>query len=232
MLLPLNEAGDTQMTGKTKAWTPFTDPCAGWTSSVRSTGAKQPTVVGAQCDGAEGGYTMTFAGDGVAISYDFTITKPVNPRQIGLVFTLPRECESLSWERAGYWDVYPDDHIARLRGTVRASEGFAATSVGPRTKPEHPWRLDALPYGNNDFCSTKHHILSASLTNPEGRGGIIDGRGKQHLRCWRDAQGVHFLVADYSNGGSERFLRGLAKTDDRPLKKGDVIHGTVKMRTR
>jgi hypothetical protein len=39
-------------------------------------------------------------------------------------------------------------------------------------------------------------------------------------------------VADYSNGGSERFLRGLAKKDDRPLKLGDKITGTVRLQMR
>ena len=163
------------------------------------------------------------------ITYDFTITKAVNPRQIGLVFTLPRECEIFSWERKGYWDVYPDDHIARLKGTVKASEGFDATSVGPRTKPEHPWRLDKLPYGNNDFCSTKHNVITATLTDAAGHGIRIDGRGKQHVRCWRTDDAVHVLVADYSNGGSEGFLRGLAAEDDHPLKPGDKITGTVRI---
>jgi hypothetical protein len=227
MLLPLNDAGETQMSGKTKVWTPFTAPCAGWTSTLANHGVNRPTEVSAKCDGAEGGYAMRFAGRDVEIEYHFTISKPVNPRQVGLVFGLPRECEKLSWERLGHWDVYPEDHIARLKGKVRASEGFAATSVGPREQPDHPWRLDALPYGNNDFCSTKHGITVASLTDPAGHGIRVDGRGRQHLRCWRTEAGVHFLVADYSSGGSERFLRGLAKRDDRPLKPGDKIAGTI-----
>ena len=172
---------------------------------------------------------MAFHGDSVDISYDFTITKPVNPRQVGLVFTLPRECETFAWERQGYWDVYPDDHIARLKGTVKASEGFEATSVGPRTKPTHPWRLDNLPYGNNDFCSTKHNVTTATLTDSTGNGIRIDGQGKQHVRCWRTDTAVNVLVADYSSAGAEGFLRGLASKDDRPLKPGDKITGTIRL---
>jgi hypothetical protein len=184
-------------------------------------------------DGAEGSYTMTFQpGGDIAIAYDFTITKAVNPRQVGLVFSLPRECESFSWQRNGYWDVYPEDHIARLKGTVKASEGFEATSVGPRTKPNHPWRLDNLPYGNNDFCSTKHNVLSASLHDSKGNGLTVIGEGKQHVRCWRTDTASNILVADYSNGGSERFLRGMASKDDRPLKPGDKITGTVRLENR
>ncbi len=235
MLLPLNNTGETQMTGKTKVWSPFTDSCANWTSILVPRTANDtsnaPAVI-VKCDGAQGGYDMVFDRDGVNIFYEFTITKAVNPRQVGLVFTLPRDCEIFSWERQGYWDNYPDDHIARLKGTVKASEGFEATSVGPRTAPTHPWRLDNLPYGNNDFCSTKHNVLTASLTNAQGQGLIIDGRGKQHVRCWRTEQGVHVIIADYSNAGSERFLRGLTAKDDRPLKPGDKITGTVSLRTR
>ncbi len=227
MVLPLNNTGETQMTGKTKVWQPFTDVCSHWTSSITST---SPLVsVKATCDGAEGSYTMAFHGNAVDLSYDFTITKPVNPRQVGLVFTLPRECETFSWERQGFWDVYPDDHIARLEGTVKASEGFEATSVGPRTQATHPWRLDKLPYGNNDFCSTKHNVTTATLTDPAGNGIRIDGQGKQHVRCWRTESAVNVLVADFSGAGSERFLRGLASKDDRPLKPGDKITGTVRL---
>ena len=228
MILPLNATGETQMTGKTKTWKPFTEPCANWRSTLAGT-PDRPNP--ATCDGAEGSYHMAFRDNGnmADITYDFTITKAVNPRQIGLVFTLPRECEIFSWERKGYWDVYPDDHIARLKGTVKASEGFDATSVGPRTKPEHPWRLDKLPYGNNDFCSTKHNVITATLTDAAGHGIRIDGRGKQHVRCWRTDDAVHVLVADYSNGGSEGFLRGLAAEDDHPLKPGDKITGTVRI---
>ncbi len=229
MLLPLNKAGGTQMTGKTKVWDPFTAPCAGWVCRKVTSEAGTTTVEGAY-DGAEGAYTFNVQpGGGIEIAYAFTITKPVDPRQVGLVFTLPRDCEIFSWERRGYWDVYPEDHIARLRGTVKASEGFEATSVGPRTKPSHPWRLDNLPYGNNDFCSTKHNVLRATLTDSTGHGIAIDGNGQQHVRCWRTASAVNVLVADYSNGGSENFLRNLAKADDRPLKPGDRVSGTVRL---
>ena len=229
MILPLNATGETQMTGKTKTWKPFTEPCANWTSFAAL--QAEATNMSATCDGAEGRYHIAFRDNGntADISYSFTITKPVNPRQVGLVFALPRECETFTWERQGYWDVYPDDHIARLKGTVKASEGFDATSVGPRTKPSHPWRLDNLPYGNNDFCSTKHNVNTATLTDSSGNGIRIDGQGQQHVRCWRTDTAVNVLVADFSNAGSERFLRGLAAKDDHPLKPGDKITGTVRL---
>lgn len=236
MLLPLNSTGEAQMTGKTKVWTPFTEPCAGWVCTkvggTTDDGKVKVTVYG-KYEGAEGSYTLIFhPGGSIAVAYAFTVKKELNPRQVGLVFSLPRECEIFSWEREGYWNVYPEDHIARLKGTVRASEGFKATSVGPRTNPSHPWRLDNLPYGNNDFCSTKHTILKASLVNAGGLGVDVDGQARQHVRCWRTGAAVNLLVADYSNGGSEGYLRGLASKDDRPLKVGDKVTGVVKLAPR
>ena len=233
MLLPLNSAGETQMTGKTKVWEPFTAPCTGWTTAmIENDAASGAVTVTGNYDGAKGSYVFQANEGCLAIHYHFEITKAVNPRQVGLVFTLPAEYDSLAWQREGYWNVYPDDHIARLSGSVNAGDGFPATSVGPRVKPDHPWRLDNLPYGNNDFCSTKHNIITGSLANKSGRGITIAGGGTQHLRAWKDSTSVHFLVADYSNGGSERFLRGLAGKDDRPLKPGDKISGTIKLRAK
>ncbi len=229
MLLALNGTGDTQMTGATKVWQPFTEPCTGWVCDKLAKSPSAATVTGHYAN-AKGSFTYTIQPGGVvAITYDFTVTTALNPRQIGLVVTLPRECEVFSWERKGFWDVYPADHIARLKGTVKASEGFEATSVGPRSQPSHPWRLDNLPYGNNDFCSTKHHITTATLADTAGHGITVEGHGTQHIRCWRNDSGVHVLIADYSNGGSEPFLGGLTKADERPLKPGDKITGTIQL---
>lgn len=234
MLLPLTSAGDTQMKGPAKVWAPSTAVC-----SARKPGkvavtrpASGSAVVTIECEYAEakGVCTLTFSRGVLEAAYDFTVTKAVNPRQIGLVFSLPHDRTKLDWTRVGdFGDVYPEDHIARLSGSVRADEGFPATSVGPRTQPSHPWRLDNLPYGNNDFCSTKHNFLTASLTDASGAGLLAEGLGVLHARAWRDDKSVNLLVADYSNGGSERFLRGLAGRDDRHLKPGDHVTGTVRV---
>jgi len=230
MVLALNNSGETQMSGPEKEWTPYTEPCTKWeclSTKVASRNDSVFVMVEGKYDEAIGTYAFAFANGKMNISYQFTMDKKINPRQTGMVFTVPAAYEHFSWERNGYWDVYPADHIARLKGSVSASEGFAATSVGPRNKPNHPWRLDNLPYGNNDFCSTKSNVITASLTDANGNGLVIDGKGKQHIRCWRKDNEVHFLIADYSNGGSERFLRKLANKDDRPLTIGDKIAGSA-----
>lgn len=233
MLLPMNDTGENQMHGETKVWNPFTEVCGGWSCGnariTQTDGRVEVNVTGSYQE-AEGAYKMVFRSNGeLELSYFFTLTTNVNPRQIGVVFSLPRTYERLTWERVGYWDVYPEDHIARLQGTVMASEGYAATSVGPRKKPNHPWRLDQLPYGNNDFCSTKHNVVYATLTDQKGLGVKIHGRGEQHVRCWQDGAGVHLLVADYSNGGSEKFLKDFVKNEVRFLQAGAKVEGLVRL---
>lgn len=234
MVLALNSTGETQMTGPEKAWTPYTETCTKWECESTNLTTRNDTVfvtVKGKYAEASGKYTFAFANGKMNINYQFTMDKKINPRQIGIVFSVPAAYEHLSWERNGYWDVYPADHIARLKGSVSASEGFAATSVGPRTKPSHPWRLDNLPYGNNDFCSTKSNVIAASVTDANGNGLLINGKGKQHVRCWKEENEVSFLIANYSNGGSERFLRGLANKDDKPLAVGDKITGSATIQT-
>ena len=210
----------------------FTPVCQDWKcASVTATSEPDGLVVTVkgQYTEAEGTFRYRFSNGKLHIDYDFTMLEDINPRQIGLVFTLPATHELLAWDRIGKWDFYPEDHIARLKGSVKASEGFEATSVGPRTEPQHPWRLDNLPAGNNDFCSTKHSVRQASLSDGNGSIFSIEGEGKTHIRCWKSASGIHLLAANFSHGGSERFLKSFTKRAERPLKKGQAVTGSVKI---
>jgi hypothetical protein len=232
MVLKLNAAGENQMEGKTKVWDSFTPVCRDWKcASVTATSEPDGLVVTVkgQYTEAEGTFRYRFSHGNLRIDYDFTMLEDINPRQIGLVFTLPATHEILAWDRIGKWDFYPEDHIARLKGSVKASEGFEATSVGPRTEPQHPWRLDNLPAGNNDFCSTKHSVRQASLSDGNGSIFSIEGEGKTHIRCWKSATGIHLLAANFSHGGSERFLKSFTKRAERTLKKGQPVTGSVKI---
>ncbi|NJL70741.1 MAG: hypothetical protein HC888_03575 [Candidatus Competibacteraceae bacterium] len=203
MILPLNKAGDIQMHGPSKIYAPYTETCSSWT--LKSIDISQDTelpviTVKGSYAIASGQFVYRFNADGtVEVDYDFGLTsvelesKPeqapkkadtttINPRQLGIVFNLPKRCEVLSWKRKGYWTTYPEWHIARLEGTARASEGFEVTPVGPRDPPEHEWRHDRNAVGSHDFASTKHNITTASLLDKDGRGLEIRAQADRHVR--------------------------------------------------
>lgn len=248
MVLPLNSTGGKQLEGS-MTYPPFTAPCTNWKAesvTANTVGDDVLITVTGSYDEARGSYAMTFDRHRrLIVSYDFTVTKDVNPRQWGVVFDLPRGCDTLAWNRNAPWSAYPEDHIGRPKGTARAF-GTAAAYVAPnlREEPKYPWSQDATPLGTNDFRSTKANILWASLTkapltpspSPSGGEGSSSGiglkivsDGRQHARAWVDGDRVRLLVANYSNGGAEGFLRGQFKIDERPLKKGDTIKDTVRV---
>jgi hypothetical protein len=233
MLLPMNGNGDTQMHGPTKYYKPYTHTCSGWKLRNIETGKRDGipviTVHGSYKE-AEGHFIYTFNADGsFTIDYNFVTKEEVNPRQLGIVLELPMAYERLSWKRSGYWSTYPDWHIARLQGTATASEGVKTTPVGPRIKPNHEWRHDRTSIGSNDFSSTKHNIFQASLRNESGLGLQVTGNADIHTRSWIEGASIRLLVASYSNGGSERFLRSHAAKEDIKLKSGDEVTGKVNL---
>ena len=236
MILPLNGGGGTQMHGPTKYYEPFSDTCSDWkaesVSAKTENGFPVIRVAGSYKE-ATGEYAYIFNADGTfTIDYDFQTTGKVNPRQLGIVFDFPKSYENLAWKRKGYWSIYPDWHIARLEGTAKASEGFDATPVGPRNKPGHQWRHDRTKIGSNDFASTKHNVYNASLTNSRGKGLHVYAGADKHIRTWKSGDMIRMLIAHYSNGGDEGFLRRLVREDNRPLSKGDTIKDSVKMRVK
>jgi hypothetical protein len=227
MLLSLNSAGSTQMTGKTLKPKPFTSTCKDWKKETISIKDNKITVTGYYKE-AKGKFIYQFNGDGnLNIDYDFTSKRKINPRQIGLVFDIPKEFNQLSWDRKGLWTTYPKDHIGRLKGEVNSEEGVEASSVGPRTQPSHPWRLDRGPAGSHDFSSSKHNIYKASLTKPNHKGIITYANADRHIRAWICKDHLRLLIAHYSNGGSERFLRRLSSIDDKPLKVGSKVKSSI-----
>lgn len=230
MILPLNSTGTTQMKGKTLTPKPFTDTCKNWKPNTVNVKGNTVVVTGSY-EEANGSFTYHFNTDGsCTIDYDFTCNKKINPRQVGLVFDVPSEFSNLSWKRKGFWTTYPEWHIGRLVGKINASDGIETTSVGPKIKPNHEWRLDRGPAGSHDFASTKHNIYSASLTDESGHGLEVTANADRHTRAWINKKSLRLLVAHYSNGGSERFLRRLSSIDDRPLNKGAPIKSSTTIR--
>jgi beta-galactosidase len=167
---------------------------------------------------------------GLVIDYRFTASEDVNPRQVGLVFSVPAKNKNMSWLRKGFWSSYPEWHIGRTSGkaTPFPPDAFYLTRLG--VKPEGEWRLDANSLGTNDFRSTKENIYWAALTNDENTGIAVIADGKQSFRSYADGNSISFLVAGYSNGGAEIFFASHLEAERRPLKTGDVFEGAVSLK--
>jgi hypothetical protein len=236
-LIALDGRGDSQMNGKDGNLAPNTATCTEWKAASVTAEAHRDsvtiTVRGAYRE-ASGGYTLTFGrGAELTVAYDFTVTQAVDPRQIGLVFDVPRAWDALMWERNAQWSGYPDDHIGRPHGLAMAfyPDGAKVGQAGPRTAPTWPWSHDANDLGSNDFRATRFNVSLAMLLGPS-HGGMAEGLGMQcadahqHVRCWVDGDRIRMLVADYANEGAAPFFNEHT-IPHRKLATGDHVTGTV-----
>jgi hypothetical protein len=234
MILPLNGAGETQMTGKDPTYPISSSPCANWKPAGAAAFDGNTMTVAGTYDEAKGAFTYQQAPGGwLEVSYSFTCTGAVNPRQVGIVLDLPRSFDTLTWRRKGLWSFYPEDHIGRTQGTAKAfpPNVDVCSQVGPKREPSWPWKDDTTPNGSNDFRSTKANILSACLRAGDGPGAIeAVSDGSHHVRAWVDGATVRLLVAGYSNAGAEKFFARHAGAGYAPLKKGDRVEGKVRIR--
>jgi len=229
MVLPLNGKGGKQMGGK-YFYPPDNRTATNWI--LKSVEAKPDSVtVTGEYDEAAGQYTYTVASNGeLNVAYRFTMKRDVNPRQVGLVFDLPRAWDTIAWERNAPYTVYPADHIGRPAGAARAfGKKDHHEPVNLREHPKWPWSEDTTEGGSQDFRSTKEHITWYQVADRAGRGVRVLSNGRQHARVWVDGDKVRLLVADYSNAGAEGFFRNQASREDRPLKKGSEIFGVVRL---
>ena len=208
---------------------PLNVTCQNWRADsveAKKMGDIVDVRVKGQYEEATGGYTITIDGTGaLKVNYRFKSVTKIDPRQIGLVFMVPRSFDTLAWKRTAQWSVYPDDHIGRAEGVAKASH--ETTDGDPREEPSWPWVLDATELGTNDFRSSKHNIHYASVTDRSGAGVRIQSDGSQAVRAFLDGNRVGLLVADYSNGGGERFLFSHYEAERRPLEPGSVVAGSV-----
>jgi len=174
-------------------------------------------------------YVLEVRGDGVvSASYRLDYTGPeVEVRDLGFVWTLPRECGRLSWERAGQWSAYPPDHIGRLAGV--AYPRLPGTDASPRPTL---WSEGYGPGGCNDFRSTKYSILRAALDRPDGHGLEVLSDGSAHIRAFADGGSVTLRTLTFAMGGGEGFLRGHYESEVRTVKPGDTLSGSVVVRVR
>ena len=178
LLLPANGdlCGGMQMSGMEKDVAIFTDACHDWKATVghgqrnrfRRGGPHRRRI----CRGKgilRVDVRQRRARCRCIIAFTVTEKGKCDPRQIGVVFGLPGECQTLSWRRKAFWSSYPDDHIGRPQGTATAFENGLPLSglAGPRVEPNWSWSRDGSKHGTNDFRSTKMNVIEASLLSTD-----------------------------------------------------------------
>jgi len=179
-------------------------------------------------EGFEGGYEFTVAPDGrLDTKASFKYTGPdMMAREIGLRYSVPRDCQELRWERNAEWSVYPEDHIGRPRGKAPA---FA--DHGPQVPPAWAWSQDNSPMGSNDFRSTKRNIRRGSIGYENGPAVQIVSDGKQHMRATVASDRVSVHVNDFYGGTNAGWWEWVHNYGQgRTLKKGDRIELSVRLR--
>lgn len=178
-----------------------------------------------------GEYTIIINGNGeFSVDYHFNALGAINPRQWGLVFSVPKSYNQTFWRRKGMWSVYPADHISRPVGKADLFYGGLPEKINPRVKPSWSWSMDFNSLGSNDFRATRRNIWYAGLSNSTGSKVTVRSNGKQHWRSWLEKDKIYFLVADFVTAGNEMFLESYYAPYRNPLKQGDDIGGTIKIR--
>ena len=160
---------------------------------------------------AEGHLRVDPLADGsLGLNWDFVLSEAFNQWQSGLVLSLPRRFDRLSWQRAGVDDPWPEDHPDRSIGEALAFRPQAGESL----PPTWPWGKDQTSEGTNDFRSTKRGVASASLTDPNGRGIGLLAEGALSVRAAMAGSAVHLHLLTAVDHGSESFLESFAPLTD------------------
>jgi hypothetical protein len=220
---------------------PFNDTCSQWKAedvTATETGKGIRIQVKGRYKEAAGTYTMLINNIGqLTVSYSFdyqqkpeptqhmwnTEPEPSRYRQMGIVFDLPKTCDTLTWMRNAQWTVYPEDHIGRPEGQAKAFRDNKWPTIKPHTEPPWPWYLDSNALGTNDFRSTKRNIIWASLKGTNGYGILVRSAGTQSTRSYMDGDRIQLLVAGHSTGGRDGTSFGHLGEEQKQLEKGTKL---------
>lgn len=172
---------------------------------------------------------------GLLVSYRATAKSDVEPRQVGLVFSLPPEFQTISWEReSALWSYYPEDHIGRKRGVAAAHPVASRMALSHvPIEPEASWEQQHHYLGSADFRSTKRDILWAQMSDGTGASLLLTKHESSvlHVRAWDSGSHISLLAACHASGGSEPLL---ARADQhmgsrRFLKAGEAFTGSFRL---
>jgi hypothetical protein len=210
---------------------PLNNCCTNWKGSVVGSGTdKLGPWIRVEGTYDEADIVLTYRMDSIGcvrIDYQLISKADVDPRQVGLVFGLPRDYELLSWDRIAQWSVYPDDHIGRPSGWAKPFPDGIASKSEFGVKPQWQWSADQTTMGSNDFRSTRGKINWAELANDSNQGIRIESNGTHAVRAWVGNEKIHLLVASFFSGGGDMFFASHHQKERKPLKKGDLFKGSV-----
>ena len=176
----------------------------------------------------KGKQTYLFTNDGKLITeYEVQYTKAnISPYQYGLMLQLPKSFDQLNWKRKGEFTGYPENNIARTRGTATLNAKHVNNVEEWGVVPNGDWKDDANDLGSNDFRSTKRYIQQASLQDKNGNSVTILSDATQASRSWLQDERINWLIADYCNNGSEPFY-GSPHADGRIKIKDNTLKGKL-----
>ena len=178
-------------------------------------------------DRFDGGYDVVITPVGqITVQSSFRYTgERFLAREVGLVLTVPKECDRLRWNRQAEWSVYPDDHIGRPAGEA------SSVAVHPAAlPPTWSWSQDNSPLGSNDFRSTKRHIRWAALGYPGGPAIGVTSDGSQSARATVESDRIALHVNDWYGGTHVGLWEWTSNYGEgKPVATGDTIASTVRL---
>jgi len=215
---------------------PWTGVCEGWSLEGLSVGQDSngvEIVALVDLDLARGSFTLRLDHSGtLCVEYDFELTaESFVPRQVGVVFDLPRELDTLTWARRAEWTDYPADHIGRPYGSSPAFYPDCPEPVPPSTRPTWPWSHDATPLGCNDFRATRSGVFLFGLAAEDGRVVCLVGDGTGDARAWVDGdERIRLLAASLTVPTGEMFVRSHLDAVTPKWTAGERIRGSAELR--
>ena len=205
--------------------------CSNWKGRVSGAGEEEDAVfvqVEGSYDEADIKIVYWFGRRAeVEIEYEIKVKADINPRQIGLVFTMPGEFDHFSWERLGQWSIYPKTHLGRTSGTVSPFPEGELKSAVFGEKPENIWEADSHPMGINDFRATRDKLYWGSLSKKKGLGIKLISDGTGAIRPFVNRDKIQFLAAGFSTAGGDLFFSSHLKQERHPLKAGETFKSKV-----
>jgi hypothetical protein len=70
------------------------------------------------------------------------------------------------------------------------------------------------------------------VNDSTGHGLIAESDGRQHVRCWVEGGATRMLTAEHNNPASECFFLGHVDVEDKSLKSGGKVSGSIRLKTK